>query len=126
MNRNEISKLVIKAQQGDNEAFERLYTEFKDKVYFFAYRNVGNKTAAEDITSETFVTALEKLSQLKSGESFVGWLYTICYNKCVRYVKAENKNDYIENVEQLDELGLNDPVMLIMQKTKIQSADCGR
>ena len=83
MNRNEISKLVIKAQQGDNEAFERLYTEFKDKVYFFAYRNVGNKTAAEDITSETFVTALEKLSQLKSGESFVGWLYTICYNKCV-------------------------------------------
>ncbi len=112
MNRNEISKLVIKAQQGDNEAFERLYTEFKDKVYFFAYRNVGNKTAAEDITSETFVTALEKLSQLKSGESFVGWLYTICYNKCVRYVKSENKNDYIENVEQLDELGFNDPVML--------------
>ena len=62
MTKPEIAALVKKSKENDEKAFERLYNEFKGKVYFFALRYVKNETAAEDLTSETFMTALEKLS----------------------------------------------------------------
>lgn len=74
MNKAEINKLVVRAQNGDRSAFEELYNEFRDRVFFFAKRTAGNADAAEDITSETFVKALESIGTLGEGESFVGWL----------------------------------------------------
>lgn len=109
MTKPEIAALVKKSKENDEKAFERLYNEFKGKVYFFALRYVKNETAAEDLTSETFMTALEKLPQINDNESFVGWLYTICYNKCLRHIKAESKAEYIGEEEKYS---LNEPVML--------------
>lgn len=116
MNKAEISVLADKAQAGDKAAFEALYNEFYGKVYFFAKRNVGNGDKAQDIASETFVTALESISQLRSGESFIGWLYSIAYSKCVSAIKDSTKSEHFENDEQMEkalaDTSLNEPVML--------------
>lgn len=86
MNKKETGELAEKAKSGDRSAFETLYSEFRDRVFFFAKRTVGSEAAAEDITSETFVTALEKIGTLREGESFIGWLYSIAYHLCQRYL----------------------------------------
>ncbi len=87
MNKNEITKLAEKARQGNKTAFEKLYKEFYPKVYYFAKQNVKSSDAAEDITAETFCSAMEHISELHSSESFVGWLYCIAYHKCMDYNK---------------------------------------
>ena len=69
--------LVSKAIAGDKAAFEELYNEYSDKVYFFALRNVGSEDAARDITSETFVNAFESIGTLQSEKSFSNWLFSI-------------------------------------------------
>ena len=111
MNSNEISRLAAKAKQGDKTAFEKLYKEFYPKVYYFAKQNTGSLDAAEDITAETFSTALEKLSSLRSEESFVGWLYCIAYHKSADHLKKTALDR--KNLDETAELAaLSQPLML--------------
>lgn len=54
MNKNELRAVVEKAQNGEKTAFEKLYKEFHEKLYFFVLKNVGDKHTAEDITEDSF------------------------------------------------------------------------
>lgn len=42
MNKNELRAVVEKAQNGEKTAFEKLYKEFHEKLYFFVLKNVGD------------------------------------------------------------------------------------
>ena len=116
MEKAEINRLVSQAQNGERKALEKLWSEFSEKVYFFVRRCVCDDEAAHDITSETFITAIEKITDLRSGESFVGWLYSIAYHKCTRYLKKRSRLVCIESDEELSEAAenasLNEPIML--------------
>ena len=100
------SALVKKAQGGDRAAFEQLYGEYRDRLFYFALKNVGSREAAEDIVSETFLAALEKLTTLKNADAFGAWLYSIAYNKCSDHLSASAR------AQSIDESGLCEPVML--------------
>ena len=49
-------------------------------VYRFAYRLTGSAVDAEDLTQQAFLTAQEKLNQLRDPERSGGWLYAIVRN----------------------------------------------
>ncbi|WP_198021598.1 sigma-70 family RNA polymerase sigma factor [Ruminococcus sp. NK3A76] len=111
--RADIKALAESFGKGDKAAFEKLYQEFHEKVYFFIIRIVDSPDTAEDLTSETFTTAFEHISQLKSGESFVGWLYSIAYSKCAKHLKELSRNISNDELEYLLEAGrLNEPILL--------------
>ena len=113
MERADIKALAESFGKGDKAAFEKLYQEFHEKVYFFIIRIVDSPDTAEDLTSETFTTAFEHISQLKSGESFVGWLYSIAYSKCAKHLKELSRNISNDDLEYLLEAGrLNEPILL--------------
>lgn len=78
-------ELVDKTRQGDTKAFEELYNETKRSVYFTALKMLANEENAKDVMLETFVTAIEKLSDLNDGANFPKWINTIAVNKCRRY-----------------------------------------
>ncbi len=116
MDKQQISQLTAMAKKGDKSAFEDLYSLYHEKVYYFAKRNVGSDDAAEDITSETFESVMERIGTLRSEESFAGWLYAIAYNKCVDFIKNDTHREYFTSDEQLDEalesMALAQPIML--------------
>lgn len=43
MNKNELRAVVEKAQNGEKTAFEKLYKEFHEKLYFFVLKNVEER-----------------------------------------------------------------------------------
>ena len=116
MNRKEISALAARAKAGDRTAFEALYIEFSEKVFFFALRSTDSSEAARDITSETFVTALEHIGELRNDESFIGWLYSVAYSKCVKYNKESSLSESFGDDAGLDSAvkgsSLAEPLML--------------
>ena len=116
MNKEKISEAVERAKNGDKEAFEILYNEFHDKLYFFILKNVKNKEAAEDITQETFLKSMEKISTLEKTENYGTWLHNIAYNKCMDFFRSEKNKSYFDNDEEyetaLEDVSLNEPVML--------------
>ncbi|MBP1536552.1 MAG: sigma-70 family RNA polymerase sigma factor [Ruminococcus sp.] len=111
MNNNDVTELAEKAKQGSKTAFEKLYKEFYPKLYYFVKQNVSAPDAAEDITAETFCSAMEHISELHSNESFVGWLYCIAYHKCADYnKKTATDRRCIDGAAEL--AALSEPVFL--------------
>ncbi len=95
MNKTELKNAVINAKSGDKKAVERLYKEYRNKLYFFVLKNVGNKDIAEDITEEAFLSSMQSISSLKNIDSYETWLHSIAYNKCKMYFRQEKQNDSI-------------------------------
>lgn len=82
-------ELVKQAQAGDGEAFGQLYDQYVDIVHrYIAYR-VSNHTLAEDLTSETFLRALRRISSYTwQGRDFGAWLVTIARNLIADHFKS--------------------------------------
>ncbi len=81
--------LVRRTQEGDAEAFGQLYDRYVDTVYRFVYYRLGDRTQAEDLTSETFLRALRRISTVhEQGRDIGAWLVTIARNLVLDHVKS--------------------------------------
>jgi RNA polymerase sigma-70 factor, ECF subfamily len=81
--------LVRQAQEGDAEAFGRLYDHYVTMVHRYVYHRVGDRATAEDVTSETFVRALRRIDSLSfQGRDVGAWLVTIARNIVRDHVKS--------------------------------------
>jgi RNA polymerase sigma factor (sigma-70 family) len=78
---------VRKASQGDNTARGELYAQFSQKMFSICVRMTGNKTDAEDILQDAFITAFNNLEQLREYHLFEPWLRKIIVNECIRFAK---------------------------------------
>ena len=111
MDKEKLILLVTKAQSGDPDAINALFTEFYSVVYDFAYKTVKDESLACDITQETFLEILRTISNLQTPEAFVSWAKKITYHQCTRYFKKkkdvlvdeyEDGKDIFESVEESD------------------------
>ena len=82
MEKDDIKKLVLQAAQGNKAAFGALYEETGRTVYFSCLKLLGDPQLAEDITQETYLTALQKLGTLAQPENFPAWVNRIGINLC--------------------------------------------
>ena len=74
-------RTLVQAAQADPARFEELYDRYVHRVYGFVSRRVGNRAAAEDITSAVFEQALASLPKFEwRGVPFVAWLIRIAAN----------------------------------------------
>ena len=72
---------LIAAAQADPARFEDLYDRYVRRVYGFVSKRVGNRAAAEDITSAVFEQALASLPKFEwRGVPFAAWLIRIAAN----------------------------------------------
>jgi RNA polymerase sigma-70 factor (ECF subfamily) len=85
----EVWNLVERAKAGDAEAFGLIYDRYLDTVFRFVYFRVGNRQLAEDLTSETFLRALKRLSSFTwQGRDLGAWLVTIARNLVADHFKS--------------------------------------
>jgi RNA polymerase sigma-70 factor (ECF subfamily) len=81
--------LVHRAQAGDADAFGELYDRYVDLVYRYIYYRVGSAQVAEDLTSETFLRALRRLSSFTwQGRDVGAWFVTIARNLVADHYKS--------------------------------------
>ncbi|MCW2573218.1 MAG: polymerase subunit sigma-24 [Frankiales bacterium] len=81
--------LVERAQSGDAEAFGELYDRYVDLVYRYVYYRVGTSQLAEDLTSETFLRALRRISTFTwQGRDVGAWFVTIARNLIADHYKS--------------------------------------
>src|SRR5580692_5149669 len=72
---------LIEAAQQDPSRFAALYEIHFERVYAYVSRRVGDRAAAEDITSEVFHHALANLPRFEwRGAPFGAWLMRIAAN----------------------------------------------
>lgn len=80
-------QLIERAKQ-DPRAFAPLYNTYADMVWRFAMSRLGDSERAQDVTSQTFIKAIQSLSRFKpklqgEGTSFPAWLMMIARNTII-------------------------------------------
>ena len=65
----------------DTEAFAELYRRHLTRVYRYHAAHVGNVKDAEDLTSQTFIAALEGIGSFRGTGSFAAWILGIASRK---------------------------------------------
>ncbi len=81
--------MVQRAQTGDADAFGELYDRYVDVVYRYVYYRVGSAQVAEDLTSETFLRALRRISSFTwQGRDVGAWFVTIARNLIADHYKS--------------------------------------
>lgn len=82
--------LVHLAQSGDASAFERLVTEHYRFIYRTAFRWIGNKSDAEDVTQTVCLRLPDALPAFNGRSKFKSWLYRVTLN-AVRDLQRKNQ-----------------------------------
>lgn len=94
MEKEKMLCLVRKAQTGDPEAMDALFSAYYNDVYYFALKTVKDPDVACDITQETFLEIIRTVGILKEPAAFVTWMKQITYHQCTRYFNK--KTDLLE------------------------------
>lgn len=72
---------AVHAAQADAKAFSVLYRRYLDRVYSYAFYQLGDHHDAEDATARTFLAALRGIGSFSDeGASFRAWLFRIARN----------------------------------------------
>jgi RNA polymerase sigma-70 factor (ECF subfamily) len=71
---------VRDAQRGNRDAFAQLYLRFTRMVHGIVLARI-DRTDVDDVVQEVFVTALERLGELREPAAFGGWLAVIARHR---------------------------------------------
>jgi RNA polymerase sigma factor (sigma-70 family) len=93
---NKTRALVLKARDSNttlaekHEAFCELVRMFQDMAYACGYAVLGDFCLAEDAAQEAFISAWQKLGQLRQPEAFPGWFRRIVLTECNRLTRGQH------------------------------------
>lgn len=91
-------ELIARAQEGDSNAFGRLYRRYFKKIYYYIYRLSNCSEDAEDIASIVFLKALVGIKQYESRGRFLAWLRKIAFNSISNFYKSRRSRKRREAV----------------------------
>ncbi|MDN5212582.1 sigma-70 family RNA polymerase sigma factor [Fulvivirgaceae bacterium BMA12] len=83
----------VEAAQKDPEKFDKLYDRYFEGIFSFVFRRTDDEGVAADITSQTFLAALQSIKKYRfKGLPFSAWLYKIAANQVNKYYRTTKKN----------------------------------
>ena len=73
----------------DPEAFEVLYDRHGGAAYSLAYRIVGDRAAAEEVTQEAFISVWRSGARFDAGRGSVrSWLLSVVRNRAIDFLRS--------------------------------------
>jgi len=117
----------VRAAQRDRRAFDVLYRRYLDRVYSYAFYQLGDHHDAEDATERTFLAALAAIDRFRDeGSTFRAWLFRIAHNAIANSHRARRRRrtEPITDAHQHPAPGA-DPAALVAradQQREIRSA----
>lgn len=83
------SQLVELASEGDQQAFEYLFTRYNEALTRLFEQRLGDKDTAADLLQETFIKVYLHLGDYSRNYTFGQWIYTIARNTLVDHLRRK-------------------------------------
>lgn len=98
-------KIIDLIKEKDEAAFEELYDEYKNLVYYVIFQMVKDHDATSRLVQDTFFDVYKKIDQYNGG-NFKYWLLAIAKNNSLNYCTREQvkerrivkNDDYIADI----------------------------
>jgi len=97
---NKAKDLIELCKKGDRTAQRRLYESLAPKMFPVCIRYMGEKSEAEDILQEGFITLFTKLDSFSGEGSFEGWARKIFVNTALMSLR---RNDALKMSNELED-----------------------
>lgn len=83
--------LVQRSLEGDEKAFEHLFTRYREAIRQLLQQRAGSLDDADDLLQETFVKVYLHLESYNHQYTFGQWVYTIARNTFIDYVRRRQE-----------------------------------
>ncbi len=83
--------LVVRAQEGEQAAFEMLYRQHVGRVYAVCLRMTGQPAVADDCVQEAFIRAWHKLPEFRGQSAFGTWIHRIAVNQVLGHKRSSRR-----------------------------------
>jgi RNA polymerase sigma-70 factor (ECF subfamily) len=88
--------VLVRASQGDREAFGLLYERYIERIFNYVYYRTGNLHDAEDLTARVFQRAMNHIHNYTDrGVPFSAWLYRIAHNLVANWHRDRSRRQEI-------------------------------
>lgn len=106
----------------DTLDIRRLVADHHQAVFRYAFRLCGGEADAEDLTQQTFLTAQQSLSQLRSAESARPWLFAILRNCFLRNCRKPRPIPAASLELDVDAIPAEVPAAVLIDRAQLQQA----
>lgn len=91
--------LVLRVQQGDQQAFNLLVQKYQHKVMSLISRYVKQAADVPDVAQEAFVKAYRAIGSFRGESAFYTWLYRIAVNTAKNYLVSQGRKPPATDVD---------------------------
>lgn len=94
--------LVRRAQEFDEEAIEALYQTYYPKIYNYAFLQMGDVQASEDLASDVMLKMIESINKYHfRGLPFGAWVFRIARNRLIDLHRRRRRRGEVDLSETL-------------------------
>ncbi len=89
-------ELVVRATEGDREAFTQLVDASLDRLYAAASLILRDGDRAQDAVQEALISAWRDVRSLRSPDAWEAWLHRLLVWSCYRVARKERRRTVVE------------------------------
>jgi len=118
-------ELVRRAQQYDEDAIQAIYTTYYPKIYNYAFMQMGDVQAAEDLASDVMLKMIEAINTYKfQGLPFGAWVFRIARNRLIDLHRRRKRRGEVDLSETMSSALANPQVLAerALERGQIQVA----
>lgn len=85
--------VVLKALQGNKEAFGYIFDKYSKKIYRFIFFKVSTHEVAEDLASQVFLKVWEHILNKNKIKNLQAFIYQVARNIVIDYYRSKEKEE---------------------------------
>jgi len=114
--------LVLKCKRGSRDALGRIYRKYKSDLLILAIALLNEKSAAEDVVHDVFVTFVQSLEKFRLTGSLKGYLLTCVANNARNVNKAKHHQNV--GLDEGKHVNSDEPDRSIIYNEQLQQLRC--
>jgi len=112
--------LVLRCKRGSRDALGRIYEKYKNDLLILAMALLNEKSAAEDLVHDVFLSFVQSLEKFRLTGSLKGYLLTCAANRARNVNKAKQHRSIEANPAEPVTSGADEPSNSIIYNEQLQ------
>ncbi len=104
--------LIRNIKSGNEDAFKEFINKYQKLVLNTCYSFLNDKTDAEDVTQEVFISVFLSADKFNENSKISTWLYRIAVNKSLNYIRDNKKRNIFRSIESFFGNDKNDELQI--------------
>ena len=101
--------LVERLMGGDPEAVDDLVDVYKDRLFAFILRTVGDYTLAEDVFQEMWIKVIRRINTFRGDSKLSTWLFQVALNTVRDAMRKKGRHTFVD-IDEVAQLPSNDSI----------------